>query len=356
VQKTNSKLLLTIALPVFNDSEALLETIESLTPEIVGFGDLVEVLVSDNASYDDSTAYFTDALSDIPNSQVVRQKSNLGFAGNLNALANMSNGTYIWYIGAGDTLVAGALSGVIDVLRDRTVSWGTVMGLFNYHRHEEYQNPEVALLLSNSLEPSKTAVFNHAISLNIFKVDIVRNLKSCSGHNSVYLKSTLRSAGRSASYTVERESCHWPHLEAVGRFALENPGQDLTWFEYLPKAILLNSNRNGNWDKSPAAMRIFAQWSEVVTYAAAALPLSSWLANLRDELRGWHLLRFTFMLRQDSTLRSAEILLQQRKMNVPLLFRIGVRLICLLPQTAIELLVWLRRRIWRRAPAHQTAR
>lgn len=356
MQKSQSGLLLTVALPVFNDSQALLATINSLVPELQASAELIEILVSDNCSAKDSTSDFKDALSGFPNATVVRQKSNLGFAGNLGALANIANGTYIWFIGAGDTLVPGAISGVMDLLRDRKVSWGTVMGLFNYHRHEEYQEPKVAHWLSSSLDSSSTAVYNHAISLNIFKTEIIRDFGACIGHSVEYLQRSSKVFGQVAKVSPQQEACHWPHLEAVGKYASENSDRELVWFEYLPKTILLNSNRNGNWDKSSAAMRIFSQWSEVVAYTSAALPLSRWLHDLRMELRGWHLLRFTFMLKQDSTLESAEILLHQRTMQVSLLFRICARLICWLPKPAIQALVWTRRRFWPQAPAHQTAR
>lgn len=356
MQGTTDRFLLTIGLPVYEDAEALLVTIESLMPEILNFPGEVEVIVSDNHSRIDSTSDFSKALSRFPNSSIVRQDSNLGFAGNIKALSYLASGTYIWFIGAGDTLVPGALPGVLSVIREEDVSWGTVMGLFNYHRHEEYPEPTMTTVFGTSEVVSKVDVFNHAVSLNIIKNEILREFTTCQSHSTVYLALTPNRSGRERKARVEVEACHWPHLEALGQYVAKRPDVTFRWFQHLRKSVLLNSNRSGNWDQGSAAMRIFAQWSEVVSVATKAIPRSAWLEGLDGELKGWHLLRFTFMLRQNSTLGSRDILLHQSKMDVNWRFRIAVRLICWLPKFAINSLVWARRRFWSQAPAYQKSR
>jgi glycosyltransferase involved in cell wall biosynthesis len=356
MQGAKDKFVLTIGLPVYDDSEALLRTIESLGAELGVFVDDVEVVVSDNHSSYDPTVEFSNALSLFPNSIVVRQVSNLGFAGNLKALSNLARGTYIWFMGAGDTLVPGSIAGILDVLREEEVSWGTVMGLFNYHRHEEYREPEMVTAFGTSQEDSNVAVFNHSVSLNIVKRDIIREFMSCQSHSMQYLKTAPKRLGGLRKVSVESELCHWPHLEALGQYVANHSEEDFRWFEYHRKSVLLNSNRTGNWDQGAAAMRIFAQWSEVVSFAAKALPVSKWLEKLDGELRGWHLLRFTFMLRQDSTLGRREILTHQRKMDTHWLVRFAVWIICWLPAFAIWALVWARRNFWRQSPNYQKSR
>jgi glycosyltransferase involved in cell wall biosynthesis len=356
MQGAKDKFLLTIGLPVYEDSEALLRTIESLVAELSNFPDSVEVVVSDNHSSIDPTNEFSNALSGFPNSVVVRQVSNLGFAGNLKALSHLARGTYIWFIGAGDTLVPGSLPGILDVLRGEDVSWGTVMGLFNYHRHEEYREPKVVNVFGTSQADSNVAVFNHSVSLNIMKSDIIREFMSCQSHSIEYPKIAPKRFAGLRKVTVENELCHWPHLEALGQYVANRSEEDFRWFEYLRKSVLLNSNRTGNWDQGAAAMRIFAQWSEVVSFATKALPVSKWLEKLDGELRGWHLLRFTFMLRQDSTLGRREILTHQRKMDTNWLVRFAVWIICWLPAFAISALVWARRNFWRQSPSYQKSR
>ena len=356
MQGATDRFLLTIGLPVYEDAEALLVTIDSLVPEILNFPGEVEVIVSDNHSSIDSTSDFSKALSRFPNSSVVRQVSNLGFSGNIKALSDLASGTYIWFIGAGDTLVPGALPGILSVIRKEDVSWGTVMGLFNYHRHEEYPEPHTTTVFGTSEAVSKVDVFNHAVSLNIVKNEILREFTTCQSHSTVYLALTPKSLGRVRQASVEDEACHWPHLEALGQFVANHRDEKFRWFKYLKKSVLLNSNRSGNWDQGSAAMRIFAQWSEVVSVATRAIPESAWLEGLDSELRGWHLLRFTFMLRQNSTLDSRDILLHQSKMDVSWRFRIAVKIICWLPKSAIKTLVWARRSFWAQAPAYQKSR
>jgi GT2 family glycosyltransferase len=76
----------------------------------------VEILVSDNHSGDDAYAMSKSMLANYPNVQVVRQSANIGYAGNLMALASLSRGEYLWFIGAGDTVFPGCLAEIIQIL------------------------------------------------------------------------------------------------------------------------------------------------------------------------------------------------------------------------------------------------
>jgi len=353
---SSTELLLTIALPVFDDANSLLETIESLIPELAGHENLVELIVSDNFSHTDSTDDFRRALNDFPNSLVVRQTSNLGFSGNLSALAGLSGATYIWFIGAGDALVKGVMSDILGILSDERVSWGTVTGLFNYHQHEKYLEPDDLLAIAESGEVSSVPVFNHAVSLNIMKSDIMRSfqasqspLQQVQGSGKVPLRSATPNV-------LDVEINAWPHLVALVQHTEESGIESHSWFEYKRKTILLKSNTGGNWDKSSVAMKIFAQWSLVVEQAAISIPNSRWLQDLNSELKGWHLLRFTFMLRQDNVLKPKTILLQQRAMDLKPIFRLMAAFICLTPKVGIAMLTWVRRRFVARGTEHRSLR
>lgn len=334
-------IVLSFALPVFNDSFSLGETIMSITQEIGPFENEVEILVSDNNSEDDATSLAANLLQHTKNHRIVRQQSNLGFAGNLRELTSMSKGRYIWFIGAGDTLVPGSLSALVLKLREKNWAFGTVMTLFNYHRHGAYTLPQDNFSVGSSLFENEVVVFSHAISSNIFDRQVLEKF---------FMSDSPKSPEKSLpngvpEYTLqvdEGSERHWPHLEAISSFAQSSGETDFSWFEYRTLTVLLKNNKNGNWDQGPLAMEIFLQWIEVAREASVNLPRSIWLRRLARHLSGNHFLAFVFMLRKDSIVDKREIIRAIRVASIGFLTKATALLIAVAPRTAITLAVTLR--------------
>ena len=116
------KPILTIAIPNFNQAENLRaqkKFIDSLSPYLTD--GTVEVLVSDNNSSDDSLS----ALAHWPKeTKVFSNQENLGFGGNIERLAQLSRGSWILFLGAGDVLTC-AMGSLLDELSavDGRVGW-----------------------------------------------------------------------------------------------------------------------------------------------------------------------------------------------------------------------------------------
>lgn len=103
----------TVGLPVYNGERYLRETIESILAQ--DFEDF-ELLVSDNASTDDTPSILAQYAARDGRVVVHRQPSNLGAASNYNWLANNAAGEYFKWASADDLLRPTLLSRCVTVL------------------------------------------------------------------------------------------------------------------------------------------------------------------------------------------------------------------------------------------------
>jgi len=329
---------LTLALPVYNDSKALQQTLVSILQGVGPSTPNVEIVVSDNDSTDDAYVVSKAMLAGHPNAKVLRQETNIGFAGNLKALAEVSNGTYIWYIGAGDTVVPQQLPEILRLLERHSPDFGTVHGRFNFHRYWEYEPPEQKLNLAENGRPSTTGFFNHALSMNIIKRSIMLDYKLPPAKPDQTSRTNLQ-GDQDPLLLWESEVSFWPHLEAVCQSVERQGFARFTWFEYHELSVLLNENKNGTWDKGLSSMKIFVQWAEITDRTRRALPKSKWIGDLDKELRGKHLFKFLFMLRKDNTLSPRVALGQARSLNLGPAKRMFAKMIMHCPRFMVVLLV-----------------
>ncbi len=115
--------LLTIAVPTYNRAAYLREFLAELAPQLRALADPadVEILVSDNASTDDTPAVL-DAFRDI-GIQVTRQPENIGSDRNFVFLFRQARGRYFWLCGDDDILRPGAVDAVLAALRTVDYDW-----------------------------------------------------------------------------------------------------------------------------------------------------------------------------------------------------------------------------------------
>ena len=126
--------LLAICIPTYNRGPFLSELLESIAGEIDALppeltGHKVEVVISDNASTDDSAeriAAFNDRLS----ITFVHQSQNIGPDRNYLAVVAAAHATFCWLMGSDDIVEAGGLA---QVLRAAS-SWDVAGFSVNYHR------------------------------------------------------------------------------------------------------------------------------------------------------------------------------------------------------------------------------
>lgn len=294
--------LLTIAVPIFNDANGLKITLENLEANLIGLENKVQVLVSDNFSTDESLRVARGFSKKIANFSVLAQSKNLGFARNLQALCGAADCDYIWFIGAGEQIVPEAFRDLIEMLESRHFSWGTVGGIIVSDGFEtfepstypkESQSPKFRF--ADAGELNDLEVFNHLISLNIFR------------------KSTFEAL----SLSPGKEADYWPHFEAVRQYALKakTRGLKFCWFNFDLLAVVSPGNpETGSWDGSSEALHIFHEWRNVCSDTSASLPNSIWLKRKVKALSGEHLARFVFMIKKHRVMTRREVTRELKKM------------------------------------------
>ena len=113
--------LLSITIPTFNrakDLEACLESIALQVREAPALNDLVEIVISDNCSPDNTESVARKYESEFANFVYVKNETNIGFDRNTLNVVVHATSTYCWYLGDDDVIQNGGIELVINHLKD----------------------------------------------------------------------------------------------------------------------------------------------------------------------------------------------------------------------------------------------
>jgi len=104
--------LLSICIPTYNRSSYLHDALESIAQQLTDkhLAEQVEVIVSDNASTDDTETVARSFTNKINHLTYYKNEANLGFDLNVDNAVRHASGTYCWYLGDDDIIVNGALA------------------------------------------------------------------------------------------------------------------------------------------------------------------------------------------------------------------------------------------------------
>jgi abequosyltransferase len=109
--------LLTIAIPTFNRSRYLSRLLESLLPQLAGES-RVELLISDNASTDETQAILDRYREGGMPFRKIRNEANIGPDANFEQCFLEASGKYIWIIGDDDAVLRGGVAVILDLLSE----------------------------------------------------------------------------------------------------------------------------------------------------------------------------------------------------------------------------------------------
>lgn len=108
------KVLLSVCIPVFNREDYLLETLNSLIPQV---SDEVEVCISDNCSTDSTFSIIENARRQSPRVRVQRQATNVGADRNFMDVADMARGEYFVILGSDDLVQQNYVQEVLKLIK-----------------------------------------------------------------------------------------------------------------------------------------------------------------------------------------------------------------------------------------------
>jgi abequosyltransferase len=161
----NSLPFLSVCIPTFNRAVFLRECLESIDSR--GAEGLFEIVVSDNASFDETVSVLEEFSSLLPLRWTV-QSENIGMERNFDAVVALARGTYCWLLGSDDALEPSALSRLVSALQatatdiyhfgyvqadislERLYAVHTALGRVGPDDHAEYfaKMPNMSMLLT----------------------------------------------------------------------------------------------------------------------------------------------------------------------------------------------------------------
>lgn len=112
----NNKIL-TIAIPTYNRSLFLKQSLERITSQIKGFEDDIELLVSDNCSTDNTEEVVREFIDRGVPLSYNRNIANLGMDGNFVYCFKNATAKYVWILGDDDYLLEGTILKLLDLMK-----------------------------------------------------------------------------------------------------------------------------------------------------------------------------------------------------------------------------------------------
>lgn len=112
--------ILSICIPTYNrcaDLKLLLDSLVLCGEDMVNSG-MIEVVISDNASSDNTDIMVQAYTEKIPSLRYLRNALNIGFAGNLNQVVNLGSANYCWLMGSDEKILPSAIKYIVESISE----------------------------------------------------------------------------------------------------------------------------------------------------------------------------------------------------------------------------------------------
>jgi len=128
--------LLTIAIPTKNRGKFIGLILSELSKQIIEekLSNIVNVIISDNASSDDTVNVVAPFTKHNKNFFYIKQKFDVGIDGNVRYLIKIAQGKFIWFLGDDDSIYPGAVKKVHQTLRENINCGGMLFGYDIYDK------------------------------------------------------------------------------------------------------------------------------------------------------------------------------------------------------------------------------
>lgn len=138
----HNKPLLSLCIPTYNRAKFLNELINKIGSQIQELEnpELIEFIVSDNCSTDDTSDVVKRYIENGINIRYIRNERNLGMDGNFVSCFKKASGSYIWLLGDDDYLYPGVLNDILTILSNSNIGLLHLKALNNKNQIIEYNN------------------------------------------------------------------------------------------------------------------------------------------------------------------------------------------------------------------------
>jgi len=111
--------LLSIAIPTWNRQDIISSSLSVILSQISDNKEDIQLIISDNASDDDTVSEVSKLLGNYQEIDAVfyKQKENTGYYGNFRKCRELASGKYFWILSDNEVLLNGGLSYILDELK-----------------------------------------------------------------------------------------------------------------------------------------------------------------------------------------------------------------------------------------------
>ncbi len=142
-----NKKLLSIIIPTYNGGDYLSKNLGTLIPMMKKCdSEEVELIISNNASIDNTDEIIQHALEEYPLIQYIKRESNIGPIANFDESVKVSNGEFVFLLGDDDILIPGFIDIILTIIK---------------------QNPKLTLIHWNRIDyveiSGRTSLYNQQV-------------------------------------------------------------------------------------------------------------------------------------------------------------------------------------------------
>ncbi len=125
---TDTRPLLTIAIPTYNRASILENALNVLLPQLNGFNGKIELIISDNASTDNTQDVINNIKIKYPELIFItyKQPFNTGYFGNFKKCKELANGNYFWLLSDNEHLSEGVIKVLMDTISSSKKLFGAI--------------------------------------------------------------------------------------------------------------------------------------------------------------------------------------------------------------------------------------
>ena len=236
---------LSICIPTFNRYKSLKALLAKLKEQ--NHNDHVQIVVSNNASTDETHEFCEFFSAKNKSFKYINQSTNVGFARNVEAVVNNSDGEYLWILGDDDIPNDEAIAKILSVIDKYKVGWL----LFNLKRdgREEFKGFSQSNIKNLNDLLKYAGIWSSFMSISVLKKDALHSLDNIPKNNYYAFSLALNAgSGHGVKYEnfclVERKMIDL----AAHRFN-EGSTYAIDFFEYLDELVKENKisylTRNG---------------------------------------------------------------------------------------------------------------
>ena len=253
---------LTIAIPTYNSRTYLPAVIDSLLNELAGIdSNLVEVLVSDNASTDGTIEYLVEKNL-TKNFRLFQNSENLGFEAQIRKLTNLAKGEFLWILGSQDYLNKGGLSLILKKLQENGELTHCLLNFSIKHEDVNFQDESAQYIgISNKATTSVRNYFRFlggpalAVSANLVRTSLMKDVQN-----------------------INLLCKNWAHLEFIycSIFLTKSKKE----FHFIDKPVFTLFREVDGWWTTESVLEVYVELYELVS-KRIPVPIIRWRQQYR---------------------------------------------------------------------------